>query len=197
MGRWYVHHSAVSPALVPWERLWNTSLDAGATPGLRLANVTSMSKPPASTVRTRTTITVFAVVVLAAVALVHFGPPRAWFGRDNLLALVTLPTGSQLCVVAHKTGRFAEPYEVNLYRLETNGQVMSYYLGHEDSYWWGCSLSAAAPTPEVQIRCFWQTLAVYSMENDSVAWIDSRLPPSPPRRASAGKVGRLVAKHKE
>lgn len=135
------------------------------------------------------------VALLALV--VHFGPPAAWIRRDRILSAVTATNGATLCVVAHRTGHPIDAYEVNLYRIERNGDTFRYYLGNEESYWWGCSLGTVGQPAQVEIRCFWHPVAAYSFEADEVMWLDSKTSRSVAVRCGVGNLSLPLARYKK
>src|SRR5262249_60624719 len=98
------------------------------------------------------------------VRLFHLGPFGIHPGDLRALARVTLPNGVRLCVIAHRTQSLTEPYVVTLYRTEANGDVFTYSMGYEDSFWWGCSIRPSEIPSVLHIRADGSVAAVYNVE---------------------------------
>ncbi len=128
---------------------------------------------------------------LIAVYFFHFGPLGVGSGDDVLCAELSLTNGSKLCVVAHRTGEFIDAYHVTLYLIEVNGEVLSYNLGDEDSFWWATSLRLGVDKKEIEIRSFGQFVAKYLIAEKSVAWADGKLPSEYGRRGGDAIVRKL------
>ena len=116
------------------------------------------------------------IALLAAVILLfHFGPPGIKAGEDRILSSTLLTNGSRPFLVAHRTGHPIDAYEVSLFRVDQSTNVFVNWLGHEDGYWWWASLVAGPAGDKVRIRAFGTILAVYSVADGSVTWIDKAM----------------------
>ena len=134
-----------------------------------------------------------ALALVTFVILYQFGPPGIKAGEDRILSSMLLTNGNRLVVVTHRTGHPIDAYEVTLYRIDQKTNVFAYYLGHEEAFWWGCSLRASSATNKVQILAFWQPLAAYSIADDSVSWPGEKRPDTPPHKNDAANVVRHLA----
>src|SRR5215472_11798496 len=116
-------------------------------------------------------------VLVSSALLYQFGPPGIKPGQKRVLASLRLPNGNQVYIVTRRTGSALEPYTVTLYRIDPETNGFWYYLGHQDPYWWGCSLKLNEPASDrVEIRAFWASEAAYSISNDCVAWPGRKRP---------------------
>ena len=108
------------------------------------------------------------------ILLYHFGPLDITAGQNRVISSFHSATGSRFYVVAHRTKRPIEAYEINLYKVDDQTNVFWYYLGHQESFWWGCSLKQTIGVPdELDIRSFWQSEATYLFSKDLVVSRDS------------------------
>ena len=106
------------------------------------------------------------------VRLIHLGPFGIHPGDDVVLARFTATNGFRLCVIAHRTQSATEPYEVTLYRTETNGDVFTYWMGYEDSFWWACSIRSTDSPSILHIRAVGSVAAVYRVDDHSLTFPD-------------------------
>lgn len=113
-------------------------------------------------------------LLIGGCALFHFGPPGIKAGEDRILSSLTLTNGSKLFLVAHRTGHPIEAYKVSLFRVEPDKSVFVNWLGFEDGYWWGASLSDNPATGKVQIRAFGGLIGEYSVAAGSVKFADKK-----------------------
>jgi hypothetical protein len=95
----------------------------------------------------------------------------------KILASHTLSNKTELYVVIRKSGNLAEPYLVNFYRMDSEGNWVSYFLADEESYWWGCSLVEDGNN-RVAIKAFGEVQAYYDIKSDTMHFAGSR--PDPP-----------------
>jgi hypothetical protein len=116
------------------------------------------------------------VLLIGGCALFHFGPPGLKAGDNRVLSTLTLTNGSKLFLVARRTGHPIEAYEVSLFRVESDKSVFVNWLGFEDGYWWGASLSDNPTTGKVKIRAFGGLIGEYSVSAGSVRFTDKKEP---------------------
>jgi hypothetical protein len=141
-------------------------------------------------------------IVLSLIALplglrlFHLGPFGIRPGDDILLSRMTLANGAQLFVVGHRTAHFIDAYEVTLYRVEANGDAFRYYLGHEESYWWACSIRPATSSGAIEIRADGQVVARYRPHEDVVLITDGHHPPQQATSIKGDSVRRLLSRAK-
>jgi hypothetical protein len=122
------------------------------------------------------TVIILAVVLalLFGLRLFQLGPFGIRAGDDLVLARTTLAGGARLFVVAHRTESIAEPYEVTLYRVEPDDKVFLYWMGYEDSFWWGCSIRSDQDASLLQIRADGSVAAYYKVQDQSLTFPDDR-----------------------
>jgi hypothetical protein len=77
---------------------------------------------------------------------------RPWNPTRQWLPIARITTASGACVqlVQHRNPSWAEPYTVSLF-LETNGEVNSFYVAHEDLFWSSGRLVPQKTTGDVLI----------------------------------------------
>jgi len=123
-------------------------------------------------------ITVLAVLMTLGVGvrLFHLGPFGIHPGDDILLSQLSLTNGSRFFVVAHRTENLIDAYEVTFYRVDQNGDTFAYYLAHEDSFWWGCTLRPAKDSREIEIGADGAMAARYLPDQDAVMLADKEDP---------------------
>lgn len=138
-------------------------------------------------------VVAFVGIGVTLAGLYQFGPPGIRTGETRILSSVILTNGSSIHVAAHKTGHWIDAFSVNLYRVEGTN-ISRYYLGHEEAFWWGCSLRPRPAQDQLDIQAFGQTIAVYSIGADAIHWTDKSRPSSPPQQEADGSVLALIAR---
>lgn len=111
------------------------------------------------------------IALLLGVRLFHLGPFGVRPGDDVVLARFTVKNGVRLFIVAHRTRSVIEPYEVTLYRTEKNGDVFTYWMGYEDSFWWACSIRPSDSPSDLHIRADGFVAAIYHVEDHSLTFV--------------------------
>jgi len=107
-------------------------------------------------------------VLLIEIRLFHLGPFRIHPGDNILLAHLSLTNGPEFFVIGHRNESTAEPYMVNLYRVETDRRTFQYSMAFEDSFWWGCSIRSNTVSGEIEIRADGGVAARYLPAKDLV-----------------------------
>jgi hypothetical protein len=120
------------------------------------------------------TALVAAIVIglLLGLRLFHLGPLSIRAGDDVVLARHTTTNGVRFCIIAHRTQNVGEPYEVTLYRTEPSGEVFTYWMGYEDSFWWGCSIRPLDSPLALQVLVDRSVTAVYKLEDHSLSFLN-------------------------
>ena len=119
-----------------------------------------------------TLIPALVVGLLLGLRLFHLGPFGIHPGDDVVLARFALTNGTRLCVIAHRTENIGEPYEVTLYRTEITGLVFTYWMGYEDSFWWGCSITHADSPSVLHINVYGSKAAVYNVQDETLSFLN-------------------------
>lgn len=122
---------------------------------------------------TRWTLLCLLLLPFGLIVLFNLGPPWAFLHNYNSFGMVSLPDGSKLSVISHRTGSFLEPYEVNLYRFWPDGASAADFLSHADSYWWGASIRTTSVPGRVEIRACWQLVATFDDKSNEVLLVES------------------------
>jgi hypothetical protein len=110
--------------------------------------------------------------LLLGLRLFHLGPFGIRAGDDVVLARHKTADGVRFCIIAHRTENIGEPYSVTLYRTEPSGAVFSYWMGYEDSFWWGCSIRATDNPRVLQVLVYGSVNAVYNLEAGTLRFLD-------------------------
>ena len=112
------------------------------------------------------------VTLLLGLCVFHLGPFGIRPGDDIVLGSAPLTNGGRLFVVAHRTHDLVEAYEVTLYRVERSGEIFTYWMGYEESYWWACSIRPVDDFSVLQIRADGAVAALYTVPDHSLTFPD-------------------------
>ena len=125
---------------------------------------------------------------LILVALVaHFGPPGIKAGEDRILSKMLLADGRRLFIVAHRTAHLVDAYEVSLYRVDQATNFFVCFLGHEEGFWWGCSMLKESSS-NIVIHAYWRKIARYSLDDGTLVWTEKGRGDSPTYKIDGDKV---------
>lgn len=127
------------------------------------------------------------VVLIFVIAIAHFGPPGIKAGEDQVLSSMCLANGRKLFIVAHRTDSPFDAYEVSLYQVDQATNVFVCFLGHEESFWWGCSMRSESAS-NVTIRAYWRKVADYSLSDGTLFWTDKSRGDFPTYKIDGDKV---------
>jgi len=121
-------------------------------------------------------LTIPMMIAIVSLRIWYLGPFGIHPGDLRVRAQMAQPSGERFFVVARRTERLVDAYEVFLCKVETNGEMFKYQLASDDSFWWRCSLRPTAQKNEVEIHLNSQLIGKYSYSQDAVVKARGKIP---------------------